>query len=822
MRFLLLTFLFLSLIQYSYAQNNAGKGKITGNVIDSSTKLPVDFATITVYKLGSKSPVNGTSSDTKGNFAVTGLAAGSYRVTVDFIGYNQKVYEPVVLNTGTATLSLNTVLLISRDEQLQTVTITAKSPIIENKIDKLVYNTANDLTAQNGVALDVLKKVPMVSVDIDGNVELQGSGSIRFLINGKPSSIFGASLADALQSIPASQIKSVEVITSPGARYDANGTGGIINIVLKDNKFEGINGSINVSAGTRLENGSVNLNAKRGNIGLGVFFSGNKQLNTVSKSSSDRLSYNNFRDTVNQFFQDGTNPMHRGSYQTGVNLNWSITPKDELTATLGYNHFNNNGSGITNQSQQYLLASTGGLISDLRSIRNSNSSFSANTTDISLAYKKSFNKDGHELELLCNGSFGANTIDASQTSGYLNKNFATTGLRSSNPGKERQTEIQLNYTLPVSKKFTIETGGKFSIDDLNNAVVTDTLSGNSAYLRNSNQTYAFQYKRQIYAAYLSASFSLFQDFLTGKAGLRYERTDKVADFSGADIAGYNTFAPSFTVQHKLDETQSIKLAYTFRIERPDYEDLNPFYNISDPHNISTGNPVLKPEVGNNVELGYSKTFEKGANISFSGYYRRNTQDLQGITTFYDVLTINGIDYPAVALTQRVNIGSQTSVGSNIFASVPVTDKLNLRSNIQAGIRTNSNPGNSVTGFAYRVNLNASYQFANSLQAEVFGNYNAKQKNLQSTRPSAFNYSLAVRKQFLNKTASIGLTAANPFNTYLNQRQVSFGQNFNQNTLRMVPVQSFGITFTYKFGKLQFKKDSKEDNAPQLPDIGGGK
>lgn len=822
MRFLLLTFLFVMLIQYSYAQNNAGKGKITGHVIDSFTKLPVDFATVTVYKTGSKSPVNGISSDTKGNFIVAGLAVGSYRVTIDFIGYNQKVYDAVLLNSGTSTVSLNTVVLVSKDEQLQTVTITAKTPIIENKIDKLVYNTANDLTAQNGVAMDVLKKVPMVSVDIDGNVELQGSGSIRFLINGKPSSIFGASLADALQSIPASQIKSVEVITSPGAKYDANGTGGIINIVLKDNKFEGINGSINLSAGTRLENGSVNLNAKHGNLGIGVFFSGNKQFNTVSKNTSERLSYNDPRDTVNKFFQDGTSPMHRGSYQTGVNLNWSITPKDELTATLGYNHFSNNGSGITNQSQQYLLASTGMLISDLRSIRNSTSNFNASTTDISLAYKKSFNKDGHELELLYNGSFGSNTIDASQTSSYLNGNLPATGLRSSNPGKERQTEIQLNYTLPLSKKFSIETGGKFIIDDLNNAVFTDTLSGNSAYINNANQTYSFKYKRQIYAAYLSTSFSLFQDFLTGKAGLRYERTGKVADFSGADIAGYNTFAPSFTLQHKLDETQSIKLAYTFRIERPDYEDLNPFYNISDPHNISTGNPILKPEVGNNIELGYNKTFEKGANVSFSGYYRRNTQDLQTITTFYNVLSINGIDYPAVALTQRVNIGSQTSVGGNIFASVPVTSKLNLRSNIQAGLRTNSNPGNSVTGFAFRANLNASYQFANSLLAELFGNYNSKQKNLQSTRPSAFNYSLAVRKQFMNKNASIGLSATNPFNTYLNQKQVSFGQNFNQTNIRMVPVQSFAITFTYKFGKLQFKKDAKEDNAPQLPDIGGGK
>ncbi|WP_293308277.1 outer membrane beta-barrel family protein, partial [Pedobacter sp. UBA5917] len=455
--------------------------------------------------------------------------------------------------------------------------------------------------------------------------------------------------------------------------------------------------------------------------------------------------------------------------------------------------------------------------------RNSASRFSANATDISLAYKKSFKKEGHELDFLYNSSFGNNTINASQNSAYLNGNYPTTGLISSNPGKENETEMSVNYTLPVSKKFTLESGAKLVIDNLNNNVITDTLTANGTYVNNANQTYGFNYKRNIYSAYLSASFSLFKDFITGKAGLRYERTGKVANFSGAEIAGYNTFAPSFTLQHKLDETQSIKLSYTYRIERPDYGDLNPFYNISDPHNISTGNPLLKPEIGNNFELGYSKNFKNGANIYFAGYYRRNTDDMQQLTTYYDVLMINGIDYAAVSLTQRFNLGTQTSIGASLFASVPVTEKLNLRTNIQAGNRNNVSPGlASVSAFAYRANLNASYEFGNNLLAEVFGNYNSSQKNLRSTRPSVFNYSLALRKQFLNKNASIGLTAANPFNKYITQKQTSFGPNFDQTNLRLVPVQSFGITLSYKFGKLQFKKDAKEDNSPQLPDVGGGR
>jgi len=823
MRYLLTVLFLITLSNTLFAQTNPGKGKISGTVIDATTKEPIDFATVTIFKTGTKTVVNGISSNAQGNFTVSGLANGVYKVAVDFIGYKEKIFDPVTISATSSNIHLGTTLLVSTVDQLQSVTVTAKTPIIENKIDKTVYNTANDLTAQNGVALDVLKKVPMVSVDIDGNVELQGSGSVRFLINGKPSSIFGASLADALQSIPASQIKSVEVITSPGAKYDASGTGGIINIVLKDNKFQGMNGSVNVSAGTRLENGSVNLNVKKGNFGVGVFFSGNKQFNTVTKSSLDRLSYNNTRDTINRFFQDGSNPTKRGSYQTGINLNLSITPKDEVTATFGYNHFNNNGSGVTNQNQQYLLASSGLLLSNIQSTRNSVSNFNANSTDISLAYKKSFKKGGHELDFLYNSSFGNNTVRTSQTSAYLNGNYPTTGLQSSNPGKENETELSVNYTLPVSKKLTIESGVKMNIDDLNNNVVTDTLTTNGSYINNANQTYGFNYKRNVYSAYLSASFSLFKDFITGKTGLRYERTGKVADFSGAEIAGYNTFAPSFTLQHKLDDSQSIKLSYTYRIERPDYGDLNPFYNISDPHNMSTGNPLLKPEIGNNFELGYSKNFKNGANIYFAGYFRRNTDDMQQLTTYYDVLTINDIDYSAVSLTQRFNLGTQTSIGASLFASVPITKKLNLRTNIQAGNRDNVSPGlASVSAFAYRTNLNASYELRNNLLAEVFGNYNSSQKNLRSTRPSVFNYSIAIRKQFLNKNASIGLTGVNPFNRNLTQRQTSFGPNFDQTSLRFVPVRSFGLTLSYKFGKLQFKKDSKEDNGPQLPDVGGGK
>jgi ferric enterobactin receptor len=809
-----LIIIWLSGFNCVFCQN---KITITGTVIDSIRRTAIEYATISIFKPGATRPFNGISTDSKGYFTLNDLSRGEYRLSIDFLGYHPKIIDHIAISANTATLALGNILVSPLEKQLQEVTITAKAPILENKIDKLIYNTANDLTVQGGVALDVLKKVPMISVDVDGNVELQGNANIRFLINGKPSSIFGASVADALQSIPASQIKSIEVITSPGAKYDASGTGGIINIILKDSKVQGINGSINLSAGTRLENGSFNLNARKGKIGMGVFFSGNEKLNTTTINTSDRMSYNNTMDTIGHLYQQGTSPFVRSGYQSGLNFNWNITKRAELTATFGFNHFGNHGTGITNQDDESLL-STGDVLYDIASIRNSASSFSFNSTDWSLGYKKTFKTEGQELEVLYNSSLGKNTANASQVTNYSNDSFPTSGLQSYNPGQDHETDISIDYTQPISKGFTIETGLKAVLENLNNSVITDTLFNKNIYVNDPGQTDQFTYRRNIYAAYLSTSYSLFQDFLSGKLGLRYERTNSTADFSGTTIPSYNTFAPSFVVQHKLDETQSIKFAFTYRIERPDYGDLNPFLNISDPHNISTGNPFLNPEIGHNFELGYNKTFKKGGNVYFAGFYRYNTNDIQSFTTYYPVYSVDGTDYYDVSVTQRYNIGSQTGIGFNIFGSIPFSNEFNLRSNLQIGERTNSTPGlATVTGFAYRVNLNASYQFPNNLMAEVFGNYNSSQKNIQGTRPAFAFYNLAVRKQFMNKKASIGFTAGSPFNEYINQRATLFGPNFNQTNVRQIPFRSFGLTVSYKFGKLEFKKN-KEDNNDDLNNI----
>lgn len=805
----------------AHAQNNTAndKGKITGKVTDAVTKAVVDYATVSIFKQGSTSPFNGASTDPKGNFKIDNIPDGDYMLTVDFLGYKKQIVPHVIISSATRNVALGSIVLSPVQNQLKDVVITAKAPTVENKIDKLVYSPANDLTAQGGAALDVLKKVPMVSVDIDGNVELMGNANVRFLINGKPSSIFGASLADALQSIPASQIKNIEVITNPGAKYDAEGTGGIINIILKDSKIQGINGTINLSAGTRLENGSFNLNARKGNFGVNAFFGGDDQINSTSINTTTRSSHNATNDTLTNLYQKGSSAFKRGGYQSGLSVNWDITPKDNLTASINFNHFGNHSISSTNINQNtvYPLSS---LSADTTSINNANSKFTAHTTDWSLAYKKTFAKEGQELDFLYNASYGSNTSNYTQQQDYNNVLFPSSGTSAYNPGTDKETDLSVDYTQPVVKGFTIETGAKAVIENLQNTVNTQTLT-DGFYIPNPSQSYSFNYKRTILAYYLSASFSLFNNFIDGKAGLRYEHTKSTSDFPNTTIPSYGIFAPSFVLSHKLNQTESIKFSYSYRLERPDYRSLNPFYNISDPHNISTGNPDLKPELGHNFEIGYNKSFDKGPSIYVAAFYRYNTNDLQSFTTFYQNLRIGDTTYYNVSLNQRYNIGKEVTEGVNIFGSLPV-GKLTFRTNMFFADRITTNPGSpQVSGFAYRINLNTSYDFGHDFAAEVFGNYRSSQVGIQGKNPAFYFYNLAVRKQIMKKKASIGLTAANPFNNYVKQVSTTYGSGFNQTSIREVPFRSFGISLTYKFGKLEFKKDREGGDNGAPDDNGGG-
>lgn len=796
---IVITLLFTAISTLSLAQT-ANKGQLTGAVIDAVTNTAVDFATVSLFKEGVNEPITMISTNSKGEFGFIAIPCGAYRLTVDFIGYHRKIITPIVIGPEVPLVSLGKIMLAPAGNTLKEVTIQAKAQILENRIDKLIYNVAADVTSQSGVATDVLKKVPMVAIDMDGNVELQGNANVRFLINGKPATIFGSNISDVLQSMPASQIKNIEVMTSPGAKYDASGTAGVINIVLKDNQIKGVNGTVNLSGGTRFENGSVNLNARNKNFGVSAFFSGNYQLNSNIAVLSNRLSFNSAKDTLTRYIQNRFSPFSSNGYQSGFSVDWNITPQDVLTATFGLNQVITHGTGRIVQNQQTYL-STGRILSDINSERTDATDFGENTHNWSLAYKKTFQKEGRELNFLYVSSAAKNTNYDSQITSYQNGAFPSSGINSDNLGNEHETDISMDYIEPLAKNFKIETGLKAVFENINNSVVTDSLLNNGTLINNSGQTYRFNFKRKIYAGYISTSFSLFNNFLNGKAGIRYERTDTQSDLSNDGIPVNNIWAPNLFIQHKLDETQTIRFSYIYRIQRPDYDDLNPFLEIIDPRNINTGNPQLKNETGQKFEIGYYKTFANSSNLYIGALYNRNSNDIQHFTTFFSVYTANGTDYNNVSLTKTENIGSQTTLGINISGLAVINEKLSLRANLLLLKKNNLVPGlASVGGFSYNANMNITYNVSKDIIAEGFGTIDSKRTDFQSIRPGSYNYTIAVKKQLFNTKASVGLMATNPFNRYVNQYSSAYGTSFTQINLRQRTMRSFGITLSYKFNQ----------------------
>jgi outer membrane receptor protein involved in Fe transport len=824
MRRFLVTIVVCFFFLYSISQEantNKKKASITGRVIDSATKKPVEYATITITDDKTGKTANGTTANNQGEFELEGIEPGNYTLVVEFIGYQpyQKKLNEIKKN---ALVDMKTIFLSISHTVLKGVVVTSQQKLIDNKIDKMVFNAEKDLTSQGGVATDLLKKIPMVSVDVDGNVELSGNSSIRFLINGKPSTAFGSNIADVLQSIPASQIKSIEVITNPGAKYDAQGLGGIINIILKQNTARGINGNISLTAGTLTQNGSFNFNVRQGNFGINAFVSGNARLKAKTPYTSDRFSYDTASKEDILLHQNGSSQVKRHGYQAGIGFDWTWKKNSSLTGSVNYNDFGNAGSGYLDQLQTTTDAA-GNLLSQIATINNTNNSFRFSNIDAGVTYKRKLAGDDHELEIGYNGSFGNDLIRAGNQQFLQPQDSLFYGTSSRNPATNHEHEIHIDYTVPLTKKILLGAGGKMSFMDISSVSNVNSLEAIAKqFFYDSSLSNNLRYDQKVYALYTELTLPV-KNIVDVKAGIRYERTEINSYYSNAQqqvhTPGYNTFVPSIYLSRKLSDKQMLKLSYSKRIERPEYWVLNPFINTSDPKNITAGNPYLKPEIGNRIELSYSHDLASAGSFMVTAFLRNNYDDIQPYVVYYPSLTVGDSVYTNVSVSTRENIGTERNMGLNLFADIRATHKLSIRSNLFVFYRHTINaidPGNTINSFNYRFNINSTYQFSTILSAEFFANFNSARNEVQGKYPSFTSYSFAVRKQFWNKKGSLALTATNPFAEYINQRTILTGKNFNVNSVRRVPVRSIGINFTWKFGKLEFKKEQREggDNSNQ--------
>ncbi|MEI7629315.1 MAG: outer membrane beta-barrel family protein [Bacteroidota bacterium] len=802
--FFIFSLLFVTNIHSQISNKSTANLKISAKIFEDVSHQPIEYATISLINDSTHKTINGSISNKRGLFEIQNITPGIYRLLIQFMGYEDFSQKIEIA----ASITLPDILLKKKSVELNNVTVKSTRQIIENRLDKIVYNLDKDITSQGGIATDALKKIPGVTVDIDGNVELLGNPSVKFLIDGKPSAIFGNSIADALQSIPNSQIQSIEVITSPSAKYDASGTGGIINIILKKSKIEGFNGNINLAAGTRLENGSLNIAYKKGAVALNAYFSGNAQLTSTTPNGSDRIT----TPLTNRFIQDNISDFYRNGYKSGLGMEWTLSKSETLSASIGFSHFGTNNSGISHQ-QSLSYDNSGILLSHIYSDRISGSKFNVLDFENSAVYRKKFKKEGRELELAYNATYGNNTSSYHQEQFHPGTSNAYSGSNSENPGKENEINFELNYTEPISEKVVIETGLRTTLIDIISAADVYTLNGSTGtYAKDMQQSYSSDFKRTIYAGYFSLDFPL-ANYFDVKAGARYEYTKNTAYYSNSSnvhIPDYRHFIPSFIIAHNFPNQQSLKFAYSYRIERPEFRDLNPFMNLADPHNISTGNPNLEPEIGNKFELSYNKSFEAGGNISITAFYQRNSPDIKPYITYYPTYKIGDSIYTDVTVTTRATIAAEVRAGVNIAGSIPFGKKVTLRPNLQIYNRHLNNPNTTpaiTNAFGLRGSANLSYLISKNLAAEFFGNYNLGMR-WQGKQADVYSYTFALRKQFSTK-ASLGLIAVNPFNKYVKQYSQQKTPDFYSDIYRFTPYRSFGVTFTYKFGKLKFKPKEKE-------------
>jgi outer membrane receptor protein involved in Fe transport len=781
---------------------NVLKGKITGIVIDSITKAPIDYASVSLYKINSTTPLTGVLTDASGNFKLNEIQAGTYTVAISFIGYNNKTVKSVTTTDAKLDLEIGKVTLSPETNTLKEVVIVGKTQQVTNKIDKIVYNVEKDMTSSGGNAIDVLQKVPMVNVDINGTVSIRGDGNVRVLINGKPSGATSANLSDVLKTIPADQIKNIEVVTSPSAKYDAEGSAGIINIITKQKNVSGVSGSVSGGIGTRQNNFNANINYNKNRFSLSAnvgFNNGWPQTSTFeSNQKFDNSTANSLQITK------GSSQVQRSGVVASVTAGYDFNSFNSLNTTFRYNDggFERKGTN-ENQFTDYLNPSNSTTYSGLSSAKNSFGGFDWNTN-----YTHKFTKPGHELTF--SSQWSHSIVETNYQNTY--SDFYT-NQKANNDGVNNEYTLQLDYTLPVTEKFKLETGGKTIIrkiasdfqnyvPDSQNAFVFDPISSN-----------LYNYDQDVASLYTVGTITLPKGF-TVMAGARFENTAIKGDPTNAlqtDLSPfkieYGTFIPSFTLQKALSQSSSLKLTYSKRISRPSLTYLNPFINKSNINAQTQGNPNLDPEVSQTVEFGYS-TFSQKRSLNISAYYKYTSDLIEGIAT--------PLQDETGTITNYQNIGNNKSFGMSFFGSVNPFKALSIRGNFNAftykpdptGVY-NLEQSTNGTSIQYSAFISGTLQLNKNISAEAFVIQNSSKKTLQGTNP-AFNLMVfGVKKQFWNKAASLGLNIVSPFKENLEFKQNLTGQGFAQSSTFKFPIRSFGITFSYNFGSMNFSGSKKK-------------
>lgn len=793
-----------------------GTSVITGTIIDSLSKKPVDYATVSVVDQVSGKNISGALTDSTGKFSFGKLAAGTYQLKVSFLSYASKTIKNIKLAGGT-TLKLGRIVLSPDNKMLNEVQVTGKKALIEEKIDRTIYNAENDLTARGGDATDVMKRVPMVSVDLDGNVSLRGSQNIKVLINGKTSAMVSASVADALKQIPADLIKSIEVITSPPAKYDAEGSGGIINIILKKNTLEGLSLNINSTAGTRGSGLGLNGGYKVGKFDFSLGGFGRASYNTPGDFTNEQ-TVNSLNSSDSYLTKQSASTRNKGlfgRYNFGVDYDISEHNSLSLGVVVGANNRPiTQNNFLTESYLNDVLTST--------ELQNNKITNNSNQVDATLTYTLSGKKPQQEFSLLTEYSQNNQVYDYENIFLDQSTDLATSGLKSINNSKNKEVTFEADYQTPTFKDQLLEFGAK----DIIRTVSSDynyysaDASLNYAPVSSSDLSNNFNYKQNVASGYVSYTLVPIKNY-TLRVGGRYEYTSIDANFetgSAVNIPNYGVFVPSLNLARKLGNGDMIKFGFTRRIQRPSLQYLNPSVQASNPLSVTVGNPTLRPEYTNNYELAYSTNI-KSNNINVSAFMRNTNNAIQTVrTTSGDTIT-----------TSYQNLGKQNAYGMSISLNLQPVNKLNLNIGTDFYYLTlnNEDPDPlfhaSNQGWVVNYRFFGSYDLSDKYSLQAFAFRRSHDVQLQGYQGGFGVYNLSFNRKFAHNKGTIGIAGDNFLTHGYHIPTVVNSTYISQNTVNVNYIRSFELKFSYRIGGLvnKPKKPKKTINNDDTKKDSGG-
>jgi outer membrane receptor protein involved in Fe transport len=813
-------------------QNLPAIGKISGKVIDKQTQKPLEFATIALLRIrrsrqGSPTQGNaakdsvsietGAVTNDKGEFTLEQVKVGRFFLKIDFIGYKTLRSDTLLITPKSPEIVLPALQIAPDDQKLEAVEIIGEKAVYETQLDKKIFNVEKNITATGGTVTDVLQNIPSVTVDIDGNVAMRGSSNVTILIDGKPSGLTGANRAAALSQIPASAIERVEIISNPSARYDADGMSGIINIITKKNKLEGLNGNASIGVGTRNKyNAALNLSYKVKKINV----YGNYSYRFDQRYGFGYgLRQNKFQDSIwntDQF----NNQLNKPHFHIGkIGLDYYLNTRNTLNFSVAYS----NRSNIETEEIRYENSNRNRAMTSLFRRDNVGES-TGNNFDYTLNFKHLFPKSKAEwtADAVYSTFDNDNKNSFTQQPYNIQTKLPTNELPSlqdiANNNKVKILTLQSDFVLPVGreKKGRFETGYKAILRQIDNdfaSYLFDYQQNN--WKRQTNLDNIFAYQENVHAAY--GLFSNQWKTWNWQIGLRAEQTLTTSDQKVTQQVVNNNYFnlfPSLLINKTFAGDNEVSLSYSRRINRPNVNSLNSLIDYTDPLNLRTGNPLLTPEYINAFELGYTKNWQSYS-ISSTLYYR----------TINDVISrIRTVDSLGVATMTFKNLASGTSYGLELVSRLQPANWLDftLSGNIfQTTIRGTISEGDlNNSTFTWNARFIGNARANKTLSFQVIGNYNAPNIIPQGTFVAIYGIDLAIKKEVFKGKGSLTLNVSDLFDWRefgINQT----GTNFVSENRRKRETQVATLNFMYRFGSKDFAPARRRNSKGNEGDMNGG-